>query len=303
MSNDLLGGLLLLMWVGFACLLGWRVLRAFWATHCPRITTLGRVGTVALIMLVAAAGADKTPALRALTTLITVLQGGELLDPSGRIGSASRAAVAQSILEASGDIIAAASNTVAESQFMFDQAAATLTNRELRVAYLSADLPRALPGVHTNHNIAATIQRTRQDGATNLLAWVWFSEEPTIVPQVALSYSVSSNAWAYFPAVTNSYPDTVAVDGIPCVVYRYAIPEAVRGIVFKPEYDLYFGGEGDGEYLVVPSGGLMISTNGVECLPYEGIDVYSENLSVTFRGGVAVAARYYGTNYTGVANQ
>lgn len=302
MSNDLIGALLLLMWVGFACLLGWRVLSAFWAAHCPRITTLGKVGTVALIMVVAAAGADKTPALRALATLITALQGGGLIDPSGRIGSAARAAAAQAILEASGGIIAAASNTVADAQYQFDAAAETLTNRNLKVAYIAADLPRAIAGLHTNSNIAAAIQLTRQDGNTNLLAYVWFSEAPAIEPQVALSYSVAAGVWAYLPAVTNSYPATVNIDGVPCVEYRYQIPEAVRGIAFRPDYELSFGGARSEDYLIVPLGGVLIQTNGVECLPFDGTDVYSDDLSVTYRGGIAVSAVYHGTNHTGVVS-
>ena len=93
---------------------------------------------------------------------------------------------------------------------------------------------------------------------------------------------------------------TVDVDGVPCIEYRYEIPAAYRGTVFRPDYELVFGGAAAGDYLTVPAGGVVVATNGVECLPYTGTDVYSEHLSVTYKGGIAVSAVWHGTNYTGV---
>lgn len=301
MSSDLQGLLLLLLFgVGVAAL-AWRVLTRFWREHCPRITPLGKAATVALLLAAAAIGGDKSPALRHIASLVTALRGGALLDPSGRIGAAASVAASREIASLSGGIIGAASQTVADAQSQFDAAAWTLTNRTLTVAYLAADLPRAWAGIHTNGNIAATIQRVRQDGATNLLAWVWFSEEPAVQPQVSISYSVEDGVWAYMPGVTNSYPDTVDVDGVPCIEYRYEIPAPYRGTVFRPDYELAFGGASAGDYLTVPVGGVVVATNGVECLPYTGTDAYSANLSVTYKGGIAVSAVWHGTNYTGVA--
>lgn len=300
MSSDLQGLLLILLLAAGTAALGWRVLNRVWREQMPRIGTGGRVAMVVLILAAAAVGGDKSPALRAIASLVTALRGGALLDPSGRIGAAATVAASQAVTDLSAGIVGAASQTVADAQAQFDAAAYILTNRTLTVAYLAADLPRAWAGIHTNGNIAATIQRTRQDGATNLLAWVWFSEEPAVQPQVSISYSVEAGVWAYMPAVTNSYPDTVDVDGVPCIEYRYEIPAAYRGTVFRPDYELVFGGAAAGDYLTVPSGGVVVATNGVECLPYTGTDAYSEHLSVTYKGGVAVSAVWHGTNYTGV---
>lgn len=299
MSSDLQGLLLLLLFgVGVAAL-AWRVLTRFWREHCPRITPLGKAATIAMLLAAAAIGGDKSPVLRHIATLVTALRGGALLDPSGRIGAAATVAASQEIASLSAGIVGAASQTVADAQAQFDAAAYTLTNRTLNVAYIAADLPRALPGVHANSNIAATIQRVRQDGNTNLLAWVWFSEEPAVQPQVSLSYSVEDGVWSYMPGLTNSYPYTVDVDGVPCIEYRYEIPAPYRGTVFRPDYELAFGGAA-GDYLTVPAGGVVVATNGVECLPYTGTDTYSANLSVTYKGGIAVSATFHGTNYTGV---
>jgi hypothetical protein len=299
-SSDLQGLLLILLFAAGGAALAWRVLTRFWRAHCPRITPLGKAATVALLLAAAAIGGDKSPALRAISSLVTALRSGALIDPSGRIGAAASIAASQTVTDLSCDIIGSASQTVADAQAQFDAAAWTLTNRTLIVAYLAADLPRALPGVHTNSNVAATIQRTRQDGNTNLLAYVWFSEEPMIEPKVSLSYSVEDGVWAYMTAVTNSYPATVDVDGVPCIEYRYEIPAAYRGTVFRPDYELAFGGAESDDYLTVPSGGVIMATNGVECLPFTGTDYYTANLSVTYKGGIAVSAVWHGTNYTGV---
>jgi len=299
-SSDLQGLLLILLLAAGTAALGWRVLSRVWREQMPRLGTGGRVAMVVLILAAAAVGGDKSPVLRHIATLVTALRSGALLDPSGRIGAAATVAASQEIASLSGGIIGAASQTVADAQAQFDAAAYILTNRTLTVAYLAADLPRAWAGIHTNGNIAATIQRTRQDGATNLLAWVWFSEEPAVQPQVSISYSVEAGVWAYMPGVTNSYPDTVDVDGVPCIEYRYEIPAPYRGTVFRPDYELVFGGAASGDYLTVPAGGVVVATNGVECLPYTGTDVYSADLSVTYKGGIAVSAVWHGTNYTGV---
>lgn len=303
MSSDLQGLLLILLLAAGTAALGWRVLTRAWREQMPRLGTGGRVAMVVLILAAAAVGGDKSPVLRHIATLVTALRSGALLDPSGRIGAAATVAASQAVTDLSAGIVGAASQTVADAQAQFDAAAWTLTNRTLTVAYIAADLPRAMPGTHTNHNIAATIQRVRQDGATNLLAWVWFSEEPAVQPQVSLSYSVEAGVWAYMPAVTNSYPDTVDVDGVPCIEYRYVIPAAYRGTVFRPDYELAFGGAAAGDYLTVPVGGVVVATNGVECLPYTGTDVYSADLSVTYKGGIAVSAVWHGTNYTGVVER
>jgi hypothetical protein len=275
-SSNLQGLLIILLLAVGVAALGWRVLTRVWREQMPRLGTGGRAAMVVLILAAAASGGDKSPVLRHI-------------------------AASQAVTDLSAGIIVAASQTVANAQAQFDAAAWTLTNRTLTVAYLASDLPRAWAGIHTNGNIAATIQRTRQDGATNLLAWVWFSEESTVEPKVSLAYSVEDGVWAYMPSVTNSYPDTVDVDGVPCIEYRYEIPAAYRGTVFRPDYELAFGGAAASDYLTIPSGGVVVSTNGVDCLPYTGTDTYGEYLSVTYKGGIAVSAVWHGTNYTGVA--
>lgn len=281
------------------CSLLWPGVCKAWRNRRFRIPPVGRVLLLIMALSAVAVGGDKSPAMKALASLITALRNGLLLDPSGRVGSAAYAKASQTVADMAGDIIGAASQTVAQAQAQFDSIAGVLTNRGTTVAYIAADLPRAWAGAYTNHNLSASIQRTRQVGNTNLVAYVWFSEKPTINPQVAMSYSAEDGVWADMEPVTNSYPATVDVDGVPCVEYVYAIPELYRGIVFRPEYELQFGGAGDEECLAVPAGGIVVQSGNDTLLPFTGTDVYSGNFSVTYKGGVAVSACFHGTNYTG----
>ena len=297
MSSDIQGAILVgLLGLGVAALM-WRVLHAVWREHCPNITPLGKIGTIALLLAVAAVGGDKSPAARALATLVTVLRSGELLDPSGRIVASAQLAAMQTAADLAASIVDAASNTVAHSQSQFDAIATRLTNRAFTVAYVSGEMPRAVAGVYTNHNIAGNLFYER-DGPTNLTAYVWFSEVPELEPSMSFPVSYAAGSTVVLSAWTNSYPSTVEYEGLPCYAYQVALPAYLAGMPLKPDLDVRFGGP-DGEPLIVPAGGVVVATNGVEHFPFSGTDVYSPNLSVTYKGGIAVSAVYHGTNYTG----
>ena len=292
----------LALWLAERGLLGG--FRAQWR-RLPR----GAVALLAVLTVWAVAvGGGKEPAAPrvSIASFVTALRSGVMLDPSGRIGEAAIVAATAQVASEASDIVAAASNAVVAAQGDFDLAAWALTNRTIEVAYIAADLPRAEPYTWTNHNIAATIQRVTQDGTSNILAYVWYSEAPAIEPQVALYASTVEGVWTRMVSITNSFPATFDVDGIPCVEYRLDIPTAARGTVFRPEYELAFGGLAAADYLIVPSGGVLVSTNAVELSPYTGWDTahpepHGTNLAVRYAGGIAVEVVWYGTNYTGVS--
>lgn len=242
-----------------------------------------------------------------LARFVTALRSGVLLDDSGRIGATAVLAATQAFDRETAAIVAAATNVVAAADSAFAAAAFALTNRNLSVAYIAADLPRAEPHSHTNHNLAATIERVGCDGGTNLLAWVWFSEEPAVGPVVSFDASTQDGVWTRLTSVTNSYPDTLDINGVPCVEYRFEVPAGMRGVVFRPEYEVGFGGSREADYLLVPAGGVLVETNAVPLLPYTGWDAACggafSNLAVRYSGGVAVEAVAVGTNYTGRAGE
>jgi hypothetical protein len=260
-----------------------------------------------VVVLAAAAliGADKAPPFTPLAWMVTVMRDGQVLDPSGAIGRQAYLAVTHHVINEASNITAAAVHTVNNALADLQTATNDLAHRTYTTAYLAQDLPRALPGVHTNSNIAASIQRTEMLDGSNIVAWVWFSEEPSVAPQVSLTLSVEDGVWQSLTPITNSYPTTTDITGVPCVRYVYDVPPALRSITLRPRYELEFGGsQGSDDYLLIPRSGVLVSTNNVVHLPYTGWDAefsppWSTNLAVRYSGGVAVEARWMGTNYVG----
>ncbi|NLC82077.1 MAG: hypothetical protein GX748_12935 [Lentisphaerae bacterium] len=206
------------------------------------------------------------------------------------------------------DYLAASSNLVHAADVVIEQArldCIALTNQLLTadydIAYLGLDLPRGTPA-ETNHNILVAFQRVEQSGS-QLDALVWFSEMPTTNVNVFAEYSLAEGVWTSLQSTTNFWPDTETVDGVECVRYRYEIPAGVVGTPLKPQYEVAFGGYRADQYLSVPETGVVVSTNGVDCLPYTGWDDYSEGTNsvlVRYVGGIAVEAIINGTSIKGV---
>jgi len=228
---------------------------------------------------------------------VTAMSSGVIIDESGSVAKASEAAVLDAFLDLSVQISAGASNAVVAAGNEFCAVANMVTNNPRRVIYVASFLPRSGAGGVTNHNIAATVERVRQsgDGAT-LSAWIWFSEEPLVAPGIAADVDVGGGPFR-LAAVTNFYPVTEQIGGAPCVRYDFAVPAEARGTVFIPAYEVAFGSPA--APLVVPSGGVSVTADGVTLLPFNGTDAYfAGRLLVTYKGGVAVSATLDGTAVT-----
>lgn len=252
---------------------------------------------------------ETPPAAARIAQLVLALHGGGIVDPSGVLGSAAQLAAVEMFNDETAAIVAAASNIVAAAQAEYEELAAYLETNDYSVAYIGYDFPRANPYESTNHNITATIVRTSQSGTPGTLdAWVYFSSEPSTNVNVHLQASVADGVWAMLDPITNTWPTAEDVGGLSCYRYAYTIPEAIRGVPLKPASDIAFGGYDPGQYLNVPADGVIVSTNGVDCVPYTGWDLehpapFGANLAVRYIGGIAVEAIANGTNYTGIVNQ
>lgn len=236
-----------------------------------------------------------------IVEILTMRFDGSLRDLSGTVASGVQA---QSVLA----YIAASSNIVHAADVVIEQArmdCIALTNQLLTadydIAYLGLDLPRGTTTA-TNHNILVSFQKVEQSGG-QLDALVWFSEMPTTNVNVYAEYSIAEDTWATLAATTNFWPATETVDGVECVRYRYEIPAGVVGTPLKPQYEVAFGGYRADQYLSVPETGVVVSTNGVDCLPFSGWDDYSEGTNsvlVRYVGGIAVEAIVNGMSIKGV---
>lgn len=230
---------------------------------------------------------------------VTALSEGVIVDESGAVARASESAVVEAFVNLAADINAGASNTVEQSTSRFAEVANMVTNTERKVIYLASFLPRSGTGqgAVTNHNIAATLERVRQspDGL-KVSAWIWFSEEPAFAPGIAADVDVGGGEFR-LNAVTNWFPNTESVGGVPCVRYDFAVPQETAGTVLIPSYEVGFGSVGTP--LTVPAGGISVITNGVTTLPFTGWDAYFGGaLRVEYKGGIAVSATINGVAIT-----
>ena len=294
------------------CWAFWKEIRTLLHGRLPTLHELRRnlglrLATVFALTMVCMSGGTKGPggyASNRIAQFITALRSGQVVDDSGVVAQfAESEAVRYFNMESQG-IIDAASNSAAASIAQINALGSNLVANPFTCAYIAADLPRAEPGVITNHNVDATLERATMTGSV-IRAWIWYSQTPFQSPNVSVDASVSVSNWVTLVSVTNSWPNMTTVNGVPCVEYDFLVPDGMKGVPLRPNYELAWGGFNPAQYLTVPSGGLLVSTNNVSCLPYTGWDTnwpspWGTNLQVQYVGGVAVKAIYKGTNYTGV---
>lgn len=286
----------------------WPQLRSLLRGCAPRLDRRIKVRLLLVLPVTVAlmVGGTKGPwgyASARVSQFITALRSGLVIDDSGVVARFAETEAIRYFNEESQSIIDAAHDSVTDSVARITALGVALTGTPYTCAYIAADLPRADPHQHTNHNVAATIERVDSTGSVVRL-WVWFSEEPFERPNLKFQASVADNVWINMSAITNSWPNTETVNGIACVRYDFAMPGGMSGTPLRPTYELSWGGYGTNDYLIVPAGGVLVSTNNVETLPRSGWvrswpAPWGTNLAVRFAGGVAIEANWMGTNYVG----
>lgn len=227
--------------------------------------------------------------------ILTLRADGSLRDLSGKIAPGIQAKAVSDYIGASAQIVDAADAILEQARLDCIALTNQILTADYSAAYIALDLPRGTPA-ETNHNIMISFERVEQT-PTNLTAYVWFSEAPATNVVLNVEYSLAENVWSTLPSVTNSFPTTYSVSGVDCYRYCYSIPAWISGTPLRPQYEVEFGGFATGQYLSVPEEGVVVSTNGVDCLPYTGWDDYSEGedtLLVRYVGGIAVEAVYQG---------
>lgn len=227
--------------------------------------------------------------------ILTLRADGSLRDLSGKIAPGIQAKAVADYIGASAQIVSAADAIIEQARVDCIALTNQILTADYTVAYIALDLPRGTPG-ETNHNIMISFERVEQT-PTNLTAYVWFSEAPATNVTVNVEYSLADGSWSTLPPVTNSFPETYSVSGVDCYRYCYAIPDGIAGTPLRPQYEVEFGGYASTQYLSVPEEGVVVSTNGVDCLPYTGWDDYSageDTLLVRYVCGIAVEAVYQG---------
>jgi hypothetical protein len=254
-----------------------------------------------LLVAVIIGGEKPQPEIpQGVVEILTRRADGSLTDLSGSLVSGVHAQAVADHIAASATVVHAADSVVSNAAVQCVALTNQILQADYEAAYIALDLPRGTPD-EPNHNIMLSFERIEQT-ITNLTAYVWFSEMPSTNVAVNVEYSITSNVWSSLPPVSDSFPTTYTINGNECLKYTYSIPSGIAGTPLRPQYEIEFGGFASSQYLNVPETGVVVSTNGVDCLPFTGWDDYSSgtnSLLVRYIGGIAVEAVFNGLTIEG----
>lgn len=283
------------------CVLGIVAARCGLVRRLEALPPAGRALAVfGLVVLVGFGGEKVPPQPSRVLELITVLRSGALTDQSGTLVSGIQARALQQFAGEVHQLADATAQVVEDARLDCVALTNHLEQADYSVAYIALDLPRGIPA-EPNHNIMVGIEKLAQT-ATNVTAWVWFSEMPATNVNVRLDYSVREGVWSGLSMVTNHYPATESVNGVDCVRYCYALPPAIAGTPLRPQYEVEFGGFLPEEFLSVPETGVQVQVGEDVYEPKTGwvtIGEGADAIQIRLLGGIAVEAVQHGTNYVG----
>lgn len=300
--SNAVGAIVTMAWAAWGLYAAFRFLYRRWVERGRPRNHAVLFGLIAVVGV--ALGGDKGQIANAIRRFIVfALYSGGVFDPSGTVATSIER-----------DTLAAFQG---ETQRIVENSRLALTNSletagamtndfaDLPLAYVSADWPRAIPGVLTNHNVSATIEKTQEeDNGTNIAIYVWFSENLASAPMLSWHVQTAEDEYVEMRSVTNTFPYTVETrPGVRCVKYTCEMPEAMRGMAIRPGYELEWGGPGEGQQLGLSELGVSVTdTNGVEHLPFTGVRVMSvdgHTLRLGISGGICTCAMYGGRYWWG----
>lgn len=264
-------------------------------------TRLDRYFTSALVAAIVMCGWTKgpvvNPASRHISQFILALVTGGIRDESGVVAEQTQLNTVDAFIALSDAMLDDCSNSFVSASAQFDALSDKLTNNAPPVVSIQSFYPREDPYVSlTNHNLA--VLAMQQTVYSNTLSrYIYFSNELTTAPSLYAEADAGAG-YVRFTEITNTYPATVQIDGVPCVRYDYRLPEGMQGLVFSPDFDLRFGSDENG--LQIGSGGLeMIDTSDTSHLgSSKWITLCNGRVKVLHKGGVAVRVNIDGQTVT-----
>lgn len=274
---------------------GHRATDSFLHTRLDRQITA--VFVAAIMMLGWTKGPIVDPSRRHLSQFVMALVTGGIRDDSGVIAEQTQLNTVDAFIQLADNMLVAASNRFVEAGSRIDTLKVQLTNNPPPVVYIQSFYPREDPYVSlTNHNIA--VLAMRQSTTSNVLSrWIYFSNELANEPVLYAEADVGGG-YARLTEITNTYPDTVQIDGAPCVRYDYQLPPSLVNVVLSPDFDLRFGSLENG--LQIGPGGLeMIDSSSASHMGTDGwITLCDGRVQVLHAGGVAVRVKIDGQTVT-----
>ena len=225
-----------------------------------------------------------------------------LFVPDVSTGQMAAVAIHASLLPAASNAVEAASmasGALADSGVVFtlaEELHGLMSQIEGDTRYFGFKMPFSTPE-NTALNTAVDILKFKQN-ENDVEAWFWFSTVPGISVNIHISATTEFGETVVLAPTTNEWPNASLVDGVPCYRYEYALPEKLRGVVLFPPQEIIFGSLDGQPFQVPPDGIITTDGGGTAWQPFNGVDTFDDGvgnqLEITYRGGIAVAAKLNG---------
>lgn len=238
-------------------------------------------------------------------------------DESGVVAESAQAAAVEAYEAETAGIIATVSNSLQAATARLTSLTNALSTNNVSAFYVVLDTPRDFPGYVTNHNLAVTQERMAMTGTNVLSVWFRYSWSVSTSAVITVRCYTATNRYCDLTSVSNTFPNTQTVthsDGVSVQCYRYDFDASELNLTAAPmavvpPYEATFGGT-DGAPFECPGTGLEVmahvagessATTNVGLTGWVGNwgGDWGTNLQIRCKGGVAVEARWHGTNITG----
>ena len=225
------------------------------------------------------------PPVEKFTQILTFSQKGKFFyDLSGKFVPWVQSLVGGAAWEGFELIEAAALDAIAPGTNTLHALAQQAATNDIDRLYLSFN------AYAPNDNLAIRVMQweTVDDAEGKFLdALVNFSMVPATNVVVNLEFATAPGVAAPLAAVSNSYPVTESVAGMPCYRYRYQYPATAAQLL--PQSDIQLGGFLPDQFLEVST--IIISDGNDYYLPFTGWDDEStetEEIFIRYSEGIAV---------------
>jgi hypothetical protein len=249
-----------------------------------------------------------------LGNLVLWLSAGRIEDPTGVVAEHAQAAALLACEEETGGIIGEISGAVEVVGARIEEQTERLAADDTPIFYVIQDVPRDLPGYVENHNLSVTAEKIAMTGSNVFSVWFRYSWETTAAADIAMRVYASSNQSWLITSYTNSFPDTVDVNGVDTYRHDFDVTRlgigATDAMALIPPYEATFGGP-DGEPFAVPGLGVAVAatvagegtvTTNVGATGWVWLAPPWTNMQLRVVGGAVVEALWCGTNVAGVVS-
>jgi hypothetical protein len=209
---------------------------AAWQGRLRRLSGVGRIAVLALVVASVAFGGGKGPGPTISGLKLLLAERGGKLSNGQAYGPKSAVVLAQASTTEAQGIVQGVTGDLPTIAASLETSTTEITNAVVAERhYLRLVFPR--PELTEASNLYGEIMRmTVTNGVAT--AFVWFNVVPNAEPQMFFSFALdtATNRLATVSYTSSSFPDTVEVGGFDCYQFAFPVPAELlsNGLLYAP---------------------------------------------------------------------